>query len=179
MVPTICQGAGTSIKVPRVSQAPRLEDFENMAPQGGAAELQRVTDFIQNQPSDGKPGTERTDAYLGYDDTNLYVVLVCWDGHHGVQANLTRREPSTPFDSDDCVEIVLDTFQDQRHAFVFDINPKAVQADALWTEGQGPDYSWDTLWYSRSKISQKGYVIWTAIPFHSLRFHLSNADHWA
>jgi hypothetical protein len=147
-----------------------------MAPQGAAAELQRVTDFIQNQPSDGKPATERTDAYLGYDESNLYVVLVCFDSNHRVRASLTRREPSTPFDSDDYIEIVLDTFQDQRHAFLFDVNPKGVQADALWTEGQGPDYSWDTLWYSRSKISQTGYVIWTAIPFHSLRFHPS--QHW-
>ena len=123
---------------------------------GPAAELQKVTDFIQNQPSDGKPATERTDAYLGYDESNLYVVLVCFDSHHAVQANLTRREPSTPFDSDDYVEIVLDTFQDQRHAFIFDINPKGVQADGLWTEGQGTDYSWDTLWYSRSKINAAG-----------------------
>jgi len=177
-VPTICQGAATSINIPRISHAPKLEDFEDMEPQRAAKDLRQVTGFIQNQPSDGKPATERTDAYLGYDDTNLYVVLVCWDSHNRVQANLTRREPSTPFDSDDYAEIVLDTFQDQRHAFIFDINPKGVQADALWTEGQGPDYSWDTLWYSRSKISQKGYVIWTAIPFRSLRFHPSNADQW-
>jgi hypothetical protein len=176
--PTICQADTTSIKVPRVSHAPRLEDFENMSPQGAGAELQRITDFTQNQPSDGKPATERTDAYLGYDEFNLYVVLVCWDSNQRVQANLTRREPSTPFDSDDYVEIVLDTFQDQRHAFIFDINPKGVQADALWTEGQGPDYSWDTLWYSRSKINSRGYVIWTAIPFHSLRFHPNSAGHW-
>ena len=76
LLPTICQGAATSIKVPRVSHAPRLEDFEDMAPQGAATELQRVTDFIQNQPSDGKPGTERTDAYLGYDESNLYLSLI-------------------------------------------------------------------------------------------------------
>ena len=173
-----CQGVSTSIKIPRINAAPKLEDFENMSPSGAAAELQQVTGFIQNQPSDGKPGTERTDAYLGYDESNLYVVLVCFDSHNHVQANLTRREPSTPFDSDDYVEVVLDTFQDQRHAFIFDVNPKGVQADALWTEGQGADYSWDTLWYSRSKITAKGYVIWTAIPFHSLRFHPSSADHW-
>jgi hypothetical protein len=178
MVAPACLGAATSIKIPRISHAPRLEDFENMAPQGAAAELQQVTDFIQNQPSDGKPATERTDAYFGYDESNLYVVLVCFDSQHAVQANLTRREPSFPFDSDDYVEIVLDTFQDQRHAFIFDINPRAVQADGLWTEGQGTNYSWDTLWYSRSKINAKGYVVWTAIPFHSLRFHPSGANHW-
>lgn len=176
--PAVCCAATTSIKIPRVSQAPKLEDFEGMTAHGAGAELQRVTNFIQNQPSDGKPATERTDAYLGYDNSNLYVVLVCFDSNHGVRADLTRREPATPFDSDDYIEINLDTFQDQRHAFIFDVNPRGVQADALWTEGQGPDYSWDTLWYSRSKITQEGFVIWTAIPFHSLRFHPSSADHW-
>lgn len=167
-----------SLKVPRVSHAPKLEDFAGMQPQGAALELQKITDFIQNQPSDGKPGTERTDGYLGYDQSNFYIVLVCWDSKHDVRANLTRREPSTPFDSDDYVEVTLDTFQDQRHGFVFDVNPKGVQADGLWTEGQGTDYSWDTLWYSRAKIENSGYVIWLAIPFRSLRFRPSDNDHW-
>ena len=175
----------TSVNVPRVKQAPRLKDFEDMAPHGAAEELQKISGFIQNQPSDGKPGTERTDAYLGYDQQNFYIVMVCWD-RHGVRADLTQREPaansfqqsSTPFAADDYVEITLDTFDDERHAFVFDINPKGVQADGLWTEGQGSDYSWDSLWYSRSKINREGYVIWTAIPFRSLRFHVTGVNQW-
>lgn len=178
--------AVTSISVPRVKQAPRLEDFEDMAPHGAAQELQKVEGFIQNQPSDGKPGTERTDAYLGYDQQNFYIVMVCWD-RQGVRADLTQREPaanntfqqsSTPFQTDDYIEVTLDTFKDERHAFVFDINPKGVQADGLWTEGEGTDYSWDTLWYSRAKISHEGYVIWTAIPFRSLRFHVTSVNSW-
>ena len=148
-------------------------------PNGAAVQLQKVTNFIQNQPSDGKPATERTEGYMGYDDTNLYVVMVCWDDKRvGVRASLTRREPSTPFDSDDYIEFTLDTFRDQRHAFLFDVNPRGVQADALYTEGQGTDYSWDTLWYSRAKVSKDGYVIWTAIPFRSLRFRPSANNHW-
>lgn len=70
--------AATTLSVPRVINAPRLEDFEDMAPHGAAAGLERVTGFMQNQPSDGKPATERTDAYLGYDQRNLYIVMVCW-----------------------------------------------------------------------------------------------------
>lgn len=176
--PQICR-AVTSLNVPRIANAPKLEDFESMSAQGTATELQRITGFIQNQPSDGKPPTERTDAYFGYDQLNLYIVLVCWDKKsHGVRASLTRREPSTPFDSDDYVEVTLDTFQDRRHAFVFDVNPKGVQADALWTEGQGPDYSWDTLWYSRAKIGENGYVVWISIPFRSLRFHPGRTGNW-
>ena len=168
-----------TLDIPRVQRAPKLEDFEHMRPAGAATELRRVSEFIQNQPSDGQPATERTEGYLGYDDTNLYVVLVCWDDkHQGVRASLTRREPSTPFDSDDYVEITLDTFQDQRHAFVFDVNPRGVQADALWTEGEGPDYSWDTLWYSRATINSDGYIVWAAIPFRSLRFHPMEVNRW-
>jgi len=181
--PQLCHAA-TSVVVPRVNQASKLEDFEGMTPKGAAVQLQRVTSFIQNHPFDGKPATERSEAYLGYDQTNLYIVLLCWDHEHGVRASLTRREPpitnhdNRPFDSDDYVEITLDTFQDQRHGFVFDINPKGVQADALWTEGEGTDYSWDTLWYSRAQINSDGFVIWVAIPFRSLRFHPTATNHW-
>jgi len=176
--------ATVSVAIPRVTQAPKIEDFEGMTAHAAAAQLQHITGFIQNHPSDGQPATERTEAYFGYDQSNLYIAVLCWDQAQGVRASLTRREPpitnhdNRPFDSDDYVEITLDTFQDQRHGFVFDVNPKGVQADALWTEGEGTDYSWDTLWYSRSQINSDGFVIWIAIPFRSLRFHPSGADHW-
>ena len=107
-------GPPPALKIPRVSQPPKLEDFETMQPTGAAAALQQVTGFIQNQPSDGKPATERTEGYIGYDDTNLYIVMVCWDDlHRGVRGSLTRREPSaslqnsSPFESDDYVEFTL------------------------------------------------------------------------
>jgi hypothetical protein len=71
-------------------------------------------------------------------------------GRH--EGHLTRREPSTPFDAEDYVEIMLDTFHDRRHAFVFDINPRGVQADALRTESQDNDYSWDTVWSGTVRV---------------------------
>jgi len=54
--------APASIRIPRVSSPPRLEDFEDMAPRGNSTQLAKVTDFIQRQPSDGKPATQRTDV---------------------------------------------------------------------------------------------------------------------
>jgi hypothetical protein len=174
----------TVLRIPRIAHAPKIEDFEAMAPGANVRGLVRADNFIQRTPSDGKPATERTEAYLGYDQQNLYVIALCWDRNHAVRGSLTRREPgnpnnnSAPFDSDDYVEITLDTFQDQRHAFVFDVNPKGVQADALWTEGQGPDYSWDTLWYSKAKLTSEGFVVWISIPFRSLRFHPTGVNTW-
>jgi hypothetical protein len=170
--------AAASVRIPRVSNPPRLEDFEDMAPRGNSTQLAKVTDFIQQQPSDGKPATQRTDVYLGYDTANLYMVWVCWDTDpHAIRAHMTRREAVTPPD-DDYVEITLDTFHDQRHGFLFDVNPRGVQADALWSEDSGPDYSYDTVWDSSSKLTGKGYVIWVSIPFRSIRFHIANEQVW-
>jgi Domain of unknown function (DUF5916) len=171
--------ASASLALPRVSHPPRIEDFSQLAPQGAARELARVGEFIQQQPSDGQPATQRTEAYLGYDSINFYVAFVCWDQSPGaIRGHLTRREPSTPFDAEDYIEITLDTFHDQRHAFVFDVNPRGVQADALRTEGQGNDYSWDTVWNSWSRVTREGYVILVAIPFRSLRFPDSSRGGW-
>ncbi len=71
--------APAGVHIPRVSSPPRLEDFQDMTPSGNSTQLAKVTDFIQLAPSDGKPATQRTDVYLGYDTANLYLVWVCWD----------------------------------------------------------------------------------------------------
>ncbi len=171
--------AAASVVVPRVKTPPKIEDFEQFSAHGAAAEMVRVGHFVQSQPSDGQPATQQTDAYLGYDSTNIYIAFVCADTSPGaMRGHLTRREPSTPFDAEDYVEILLDTFHDQRHAFVFAVNPRGVQADALRTEGQGNDYSWDTVWSSWSRVTPQGYVILVSIPFRSLRFHGSSANGW-
>jgi hypothetical protein len=88
--------AASNVQIPRVSKAPRLEDFEDMNPHGAATQLRKITGFTQQQPSDGKPATQPTDLYIGYDLSNLYVVWVCWDSSHAVRAHLTRREAVTP-----------------------------------------------------------------------------------
>jgi Domain of unknown function (DUF5916) len=169
--------AAANVHIPRVSKPPRLEDFEDMKPHGAANELRKLSGFTQQEPSDGKPATQQTDVYAGYDSAALYVVWVCWDSPNGVRAHLTRREAVTPPD-DDYIELTVDTFHDQRHGFLFDVNPLGMQEDALWTEGSGPDYSFDTVWDSRGRLTSRGYVVWMAIPFRSLRFHPRTGELW-
>ena len=170
--------AAANVRIPRLSAPPRLEDFQDMTPSGNSIQLAKVTDFIQQQPSDGKPATQGTDVYLGYDAANLYLIWVCWDkAPQAIRGHLTRREAVTPPD-DDYVELTLDTFHDQRHGFLFDVNPRGVQSDALWSEDSGSDYSYDTVWDSHGKLTSKGYVVWMSIPFRSIRFHPANEQVW-
>ena len=69
-----------TITIPRLSRAPSLDDFLTMGPQGDVAgEMARITGFTQRNPHDGETVSQPTEAYLGYDQKNLYAVFVCFD----------------------------------------------------------------------------------------------------
>jgi hypothetical protein len=171
------QAAPASLTIPRLERAPTLEDFAEMKP---SAELEgrlaRVEGFVQRVPGDGQPASQPTVAYLGYDEQNLYVIFVCFDREpEKIRARLTARERVT---DDDLVEVWLDTFADQRRGYVFVANPYGVQWDGLYTEAQQFDESFDTLWHSRGRLTESGYVVWMALPFKSLRFPATAQQTW-
>ncbi|HKU26276.1 MAG TPA: DUF5916 domain-containing protein, partial [Candidatus Sulfotelmatobacter sp.] len=175
--------APPALTIPRLESAPSLEDFLSMQPQGEIAlHMAKVTGFTQRNPHDGEPVTQATDAYLGYDQKNFYVVFVCFDDPKKVRGRMSRREDI--FD-DDQVEVILDTFHDRRRAYAFQTTPLGVQWDAIWTEAsreeqtQGHfDQSFDTVWDSKGKLTSKGFVVWIAIPFKSLRFSARQQQEW-
>ena len=170
--PTLAQ-----VTIPRVSSNPQLEDFLEMKPSPAwDGKLAKIDRFTQRTPSDGQPVSQRTLAYLGYDDKNLYAIFICFDNEpKKIRARLSRREDV--FD-DDTVELMLDTFHDHRRAYAFFSNPLAVQADALWTEGQEWDFSFDTVFSTEAKLTPQGFVVKMAIPFRSLRFASNDPQTW-
>lgn len=143
--------------------------------------MAKVTGFTQRNPHDGESVSEPTEAYLGYDQKNLYVVFVCFDDPRQVRARMSRRED---IHDDDQVEIMLDTFHDRRRAYAFQTTPLGVQWDAIWTEASRAevngnfDTSFDTVWNSRGKVTNRGFVVWMAIPFKSLRFPSTKQQIW-
>jgi hypothetical protein len=172
-----------ALTIPRLQRAPTLDDFLTMKPQGEVAQqMAHVTGFTQRNPHDGEAVTEPTDAYLGYDQKNLYVVFVCFDNPREVRARMSRREDIY---DDDQVEIMLDTFHDRRRAYAFQTTPLGVQWDAIYTEASRTeetdahfDTSFDTVWDSKGKVTEQGYVVWMAIPFKSLRFPATKEQAW-
>lgn len=177
-VPVRAQTAGQReservLYIPRVATPPALADYVDGTPRPEEA---RVTGFTQREPGDGVPASQQTDAYLSYDGANLYVIFVARDTDPGqVRATLARREG---FDNDDFVGLVLDTFRDQRRAYLFIANPLGVQLDGVTTEGEDDDYSFDTLWHSEGELTSFGYVVFMAIPFKSLRFSSAGQQTW-
>lgn len=171
------QTSGEVLHIPRLDRAPRFEEFLQMRPPADlAGQMAMVTGFVQRQPRDGRPASQRTEVYLGYDDLNLYAVFVCFDTNpEGIRARLNPRGDTG---GDDWIVIVLDTFRDQRTAYMFGTSPLGVEWDALFTEGQGADANYDTLYDSAAGLTDEGYVVWLAMPFKSLRFGPAPVQTW-
>jgi hypothetical protein len=174
--------APPALTIPRLPRPPVLEDFLTMHPQGEIAlQMAKVTGFTQRAPHDGERVSEPTDAYLGYDQKNLYVVFVCFDDPRQVRARMSVREDVY---DDDQVEVMLDTFHDRRRAYAFQTTPLGVQWDAIWSEASRDevngnfDTSFDTVWSSRGKVTSHGFVVLIAIPFKSLRFPSTKQQVW-
>ena len=157
------------VVVPSLSEAPKLADFLVSPPKSPVVRrMLRVSDFIERYPDDGTPTTEPTVAYLGYTHEYLYVAFVCKDDNtRAMRAHLLQRDSLS---DDDFVEVMLDTFHDSRRAFIFKSNALGIQADALYTEQTGSDYSFDTVWDTWGRRTPNGYVVLMRIPFASLRF---------
>ncbi len=174
--------APPALTIPRLTRAPALENFLGMKPEGEIAlQMAKVTGFVQRNPHDGEKVSEETDAYLGYDRKNLYLVFVCSDDPGKVRARMSPREEVY---DDDQVAVLIDTFHDRRRAYEFQTTPLGVQWDAIYTEasrqetGGNWDVSWDAVWDSRGKVTSRGFVVWMAIPFKSLRFPATKEQEW-
>ncbi|MBZ5720026.1 MAG: carbohydrate binding family 9 domain-containing protein [Acidobacteriia bacterium] len=180
-------GAPPTIHVPRIDVPPTLSDFDGMQPSARVAgHMLKVTGFIVREPADGTQPSQNTDVYLAYDQHDLYAVFVCWDTEPDkIRARMTRREDIF---SDDSAEIMIDTFHDARRGYAFAANPFGIQWDALWTEGaigtggagdfNGFDSSFDTVWRSEGRLTDRGYLVLIAIPFKSLRFPDTDRQEW-
>lgn len=167
--------AVNSLTVPRIERAPTLEDFVEMHPSSPMAVMVKAGQFVQRTPRDGEPVSRQTDAYLAYDDRNFYVMFVCFEKHEDLRARLSHREET---DADDNVELLLDTFNDQRRAYTYMVNPRGVQTDGLWTEGKAINLSYDAVWTSKARITPQGYLALISVPFKSLRFPNTPEQKW-
>ena len=126
--------------------------------------------FLQKDPQEGAPASERTEVRILFDSQNLYIGVICYDSNPGgIRATELRRDDELR--NDDLFEIILDTFHDHRNGYLFRINPLGTQYDATVTnEGQTMNENWDEKWYSRTQITQEGWTAEIAIPFKTLRF---------
>ncbi|HEX9728414.1 MAG TPA: DUF5916 domain-containing protein [Gemmatimonadales bacterium] len=202
MLPIVLVAAQTAAATPAVHHGrerqlsvapPRIEaratiDGALDEPAWGSAAL--LTGFSQYRPVDGRPAVDSTDVLVWYAPDAIYFGVRAYEPHGAVRATLADRDR---IDSDDYVQILLDTFDDRRRAFVFGVNPLGVQADGIRTEGGfgaagGPgaggrfenvDLNPDFVYESKGRLTSFGYEIEIRIPFKSIAYQSADPQRWA
>jgi hypothetical protein len=125
-----------------------------------------ATDFLQQEPEEGEPATERTEVRVVYDDENLYIGVVLHDDPDGVLAYKRKRDAG--LGGEDRFMWILDTFLDERTGYFFEINPAGLMGDGL--VGQGINKSWDGIWEAHVERGEWGWSAEIRIPFSTLNF---------
>ncbi|MBU0985291.1 MAG: carbohydrate binding family 9 domain-containing protein [candidate division Zixibacteria bacterium] len=135
----------------------------------------RADNFVERHPGDKTRPEVETQAYITFDDRNLYVAFVCLDDPAAIRATMCQRDQ---FSGDDAVCVLLDTYGDASWAYEFFVNPHGVQKDMLWSSVAGEDMGFDLIWESAAKITDSGYQVEMSIPFASLRFPNNDVQSW-
>jgi hypothetical protein len=160
------------VKIPRFETAPVIDGQLNDEVWRGAA---LFGDFLQTNPGDNVAPTYPTEFMMGYDAKNLYMAFRVKQDKETVRATVARRDNIF---NDDYVLVHLDTFNDQRQAYLLFFSPLGIQADGTFAEGRGEDYSLDILMESKGVLTEDGFTIEVAIPFKSLRYEAGKDKLW-
>ena len=76
-----------------------------------------------------------------------------------------------PLWRDDAVDVLLDTFGDDRNAYLFETNANGARTDTLITdEGRSFNLQWDGVWDVAARRTETGWCAEVAIPFSTIRF---------
>jgi len=146
-----------------------------------------ATGFWQVQPDDGQAATQRTDVYVGYNDTALYIGVVAYDDNpDGIIVTDSRRD--SDLDNSDAFLLIIDGLLDRQNGFVFGTNAAGIEYDGQVTsEGSGSGFgfggggvnrNWDGTWIVQSKIGDFGWSAEFEIPFRTLRFGPADKQDW-
>lgn len=127
--------------------------------------------FVQWEPDNMAPMTERTVLQVAYDDRYLYVAVRCHDSDPGaITGPLGRRDESrgTPTD---LVAVGFDPRHDHQTGYVFMTNPAGVQNDIFFFNDENTDRDYDAVWEVRTDRDAEGWTAEFRIPFSQMRFH--------
>lgn len=145
--------------------------------------LAPVTNFIQQIPTEGAPASERTEAWVFFDDDNLYVAARNYESvdEEFWVANEMRRDTSQ-LRTNDSFSVMLDTFLDRRNGVAFLVTPIGGFSDfAISNEGdrgRGVNFDWNIVWDSRVGRFDGGWTVEMQIPFRSLRYEPGEEQTW-
>jgi hypothetical protein len=140
-------------------------------------ELRPGSDFIQEEPTEGEPATEKTEIWVFFDDDNVYVGARMWETQpERMVVNEMRKDSPNVFQNEN-LTVVFDTFYDRRNGVGFVINPIGGRQDGQITNERW-NRDWNTIFDFGVGTFDGGWTAELAIPFKSLRYRPGASQFW-
>ena len=166
----------TTVRATRLTQEIRLdgrldeEVYRTVPP---------ITGFIQQLPDEGAPASERTDAWVFFDETSLYVSARAYDSAPPSEwvANEMRHDV-IQLRQNDSFSLLLDTFHDRRNGVAFLVTPIGGYSDFAITNEGNVNTDWNVVWDMRTGRFEGGWTVEIEIPFKSLRYPPGETQVW-
>ena len=154
-------------------------DFDGVLDEAVYGTVPAISGFIQLTPDVGAAATERTEAWILFDETNVYVSARVWDSAPESQwvANEMRRD-TTQLRQNDTFAVLFDTFYDRRNGVLFYTNPLGARADVQITNEGNPNSDWNPVWDVRTGRFDGGWTVEMEIPFKTLRYRSEPPHIW-
>jgi len=134
-----------------------------------------VSDFKKKFPTDIGAPKKQTEVKVLYDEKNLYFGFKVYDSGTAITRSLKR---DVGHDGMDGVGVILDPTNQQTNGFYFVLSTLNVQSEdqLSGSSSDGINYSWDSKWYSMTKVYADYWTAEIAIPFKSIRYDAENKN---
>ncbi len=155
-----------------------------------------ISGFVQREPTEGTPVSERTEVRILMDGDALYVGAWLYD-RSADQIVLGERIRDADLERGDYFGIILDTYRDRQNGFMFSTTPAGIEYDAqVVKEGEGGGVSqqgqnrqqagamgglnvnWDGSWEVATSRDGQGWYAEMRIPFTTLRYASGQDQTW-
>ncbi len=137
-----------------------------------------ISNFVQQEPDEFKPATEKTEAWIFFDDDNIYVSARNWESAPERRVANEMRRDTNQLRQNDTFAVMFDTFHDKRNGYFFSANAIGGLSDSQITDEGPPNADWNTVWDVRTSTFDGGWTIEMVFPFKSLRYQPGLDQTW-
>ncbi len=170
----------------RVGERPRLDGVLDEAIWQQAAVIE---EFVQQEPREGAPASERTEVRVMYDARSLLIAVHAFDSEPSALVATEMRRDSDRLLDEDSFSLILDTFNDSRNGYMFVTTPLGAKLEQqISEEGEGNtragllnanvNRNWDGIWEVATQVTSDGWIAEIAIPLTTLRFSDAADQQW-
>lgn len=129
-----------------------------------------ISDLHQYSPVDQSNPSERSEFYIAYDENYFYLAARLYDSDpEGISAR--QLVQGGGFGSDDSFKFILDTFNNGRTGYQFEVNPNGIRREGVFENPNSLNRDWSGIWLVESAIDEQGWTAEVAIPFSTLNFN--------